>query len=207
MNLVFAIKSLNVPGGGAERVLVEVANRLTERGHTLTAVTFDGPGRSFYPLSDDVARVDLAVGPPRKATPRLRLLKALPRMRRAIRRIHPDLAVGFMHSMYVPLAAALLGSGIPMIASEHTGSTHLHWRPAQRLMVRLGKAAFLAKTVPSEAVRNEYAPNERARLFVLHNPLDLRPFAGLVSQPPSHPPKIVAVGRLMKEKNQTELIA
>jgi hypothetical protein len=33
-NLAFAIKALGNPGGGAERVLVDVANGLVARGHT-----------------------------------------------------------------------------------------------------------------------------------------------------------------------------
>lgn len=207
MKLVFAIKSLNVVGGGAERVLVEVANGLAERGHDLTVLTFDGPGSSFYSLHPKVARLDLAIGLPGQPTPRLNLLGGLPRMRKLIGRIHPDLVVGFMHSMYLPLGVALLGSGLPLIASEHVGSVHFQRRPLQRAMVRFGDALIVAKTVPSEVIRAEYGTSGRTPVTVLANPLALEPLQGIASQPPSDPPVILSVGRLMAEKNQSELIA
>lgn len=207
MKLVFAIKSLNVVGGGAERVLVEVANGLAARGHDLTVLTFDGPGASFYPLHPKVGRLDLAVGPPGQPTPRLNLLRALPRMRQLIRRIEPDLVVGFMHSMYLPLGVALLGSGLPLIASEHIGSAHFQRRPLQRAMVWFGNALIVAKTVPSEAIRAEHDTAGRTPVTALANPLALEPLEGIAARAPSEPPVILSVGRLMAQKNQSELIA
>ena len=50
MRLLFAIKSLNAEGGGAERVLVDVANGMARRGHDPLVLTFDPPGDSFYSL-------------------------------------------------------------------------------------------------------------------------------------------------------------
>lgn len=208
MKLVFAIKSLDVRGGGAERVLVDVANGLSARGHDITVMTFDQPGASsFYPLDEGIARVDLAVGPPGQPTPRLALLRSIPRMRRITQDLQPDLVVGFMHSMYVPLGVAMFRSGIPVVASEHTGAAHFLKRPLQRALTRLGRLFFTVKTVPSIVVRDEHDERDRTNIVVLPNPLDLGNFAGIKSRPPRLPPIILSVGRLMEEKNHVELIS
>ena len=50
MKIVFAIKSMIVLGGGAERVLADVTDGLAERGHQILIFTYDQPnGNSFYP--------------------------------------------------------------------------------------------------------------------------------------------------------------
>lgn len=206
MRLLFAIKSLNVPGGGAERVLVQVASGLVARGHDVAVMTFDSPGLSFYPLDERVRRIDLAVGPPGQPTPRFGLLAALPRMRSAAVAFRPDLAVGFMHSMYLPLGIALVASGVPVVASEHALSRHFQGRAVQRAMVNLGKSLFVAKTVPSGSVRREHDEAARKRVFVLPNPLDLESLSGIEHMAPASPPVLLSVGRFMVEKNQKDLV-
>lgn len=206
MRLVFAIKSLNVVGGGAERVLVHVANALVARGHGVDVITFDPPGQSFYALDPRVRRVDLAVGPPGQPTPRWALLRALPRIRKAATDANADIVVGFMHSMYVPMALALWGSGIPLVASEHTGMQHFEGRRFERLLVRWLSRRFVAKSVPSEVVLAQCASVDACPVEVLANPLPLEPFRLGVCQPPREPPVLLSVGRFMKEKNQLELI-
>lgn len=206
MRLLFAIKSLNVPGGGAERVLVQVASGLAARGHDVSILTFDSAGASFYPLDERVTRIDLAVGPPGQPTPRFGLLAALPRMRSAVKAFRPDLAVGFMHSMYIPLGIALVASGIPVVASEHALSRHFQGRAVQRAMVNLGQSLFVAKTVPSESVRREHDNLAMQGVYVLPNPLDLESLAGIDGTEPDDPPVLLTVGRFMAEKNQKDLV-
>jgi len=53
LNIVFAIKALGNQGGGAERVLVDVASGLTRRGHTVTLISSDPEGQTtYYPLDE-----------------------------------------------------------------------------------------------------------------------------------------------------------
>lgn len=206
MRIAFAIKSLNVVGGGAERVLVHVCNELAARGHDIGVITFDPPGSSFYALDARVKRMDLAVGPPGQPTPRGALLRALPRMRAAVRAADADLAVGFMHSMYVPLAIALWGTGVPIIASEHTGLAHFEGRGLERWLVRRLSGRFAAKSVPSEVIRRQCQATDACPVQALPNPLDLAPFERGSREHPAQPPVLLSVGRFMKEKNQLELV-
>jgi glycosyltransferase involved in cell wall biosynthesis len=206
MRLLFAIKSLNVEGGGAERVLVDVANGLRARGHEVVLLTFDSAGNSFYPLHQGIVRIDLGVGPPGQPTPRGRLFGSLPAMRREVLRVAPDLVVGFMHSMYIPLGLALLGTGIPVVASEHIGLDHFSGRPLQRLLVAITNPMFVSRTVPSAAIRDEFSDSRRHRVQVLPNPIDLSAFAGVeVSSSVQHR-VVLTVGRFMAQKNHVELL-
>jgi glycosyltransferase involved in cell wall biosynthesis len=153
-----------------------------------------------------VQRIDLAVGPPGQPTPRSALLGALPRIRRVVAGAGADLVVGFMHSMYVPMAIALWGAGVPLVASEHTGMQHFNGRLIERLLVRMLSRRFVAKTVPSEVVRLQCAAVDVCPVEVLANPLLLEPFELGLRQVPREPPVLLSVGRFMKEKNQLEVI-
>lgn len=207
MNLLLAIKSLNVVGGGAERVLVSVANGMARRGHEVGVMTFDQPGgASFYALDAGVRRIDVGICEPGQPTPRGRFLQAMLRIRRLVKAAGADLVVPFMHSTYVPLAAALAGSGTRMVVSEHVNATHFERRALQRALTAVATRMAVAKTVPTAAIRQEHAAHLRGKVHVLPNPVDLERFEAVQDEPPAHPPVILAVGRFMEEKSQVDLI-
>jgi len=207
LRLLFAIKSLNVDGGGAERVLVDVANGLSARGHEAAVLTFDSPGASFYALNEKVKRLDLGLGTPGRPTPRLGFLKGMGRVRHAVREANAEFMIAFMHSTYVPVAVATLGCSPPLIFSEHIDAEHYRTRPLQRAIVRLASRLAVAKTVPSEPLRAEHSDGERRRVHVMPNAVDLHVFGRVAGHPPSQPPILLSVGRFMAQKNHEELIA
>lgn len=203
MRLLFAIKSLNVVGGGAERVLVDVANGMAARGHDVSVLTFDSPGESFYALDPRVKRIDTGVGQPGQPTPRTGFLRAIPKIRKAVIDAQPDMVIAFMHSTYVPLTVALLGSGVRMIASEHGPASHFRSRPLQRALVWIAERLAMAKTVPSLAMLDQRKPG---KTHVLPNTVNLSVFDGVAERPPQQPPVLLSVGRFMAEKNHAELL-
>jgi glycosyltransferase involved in cell wall biosynthesis len=206
LRLLFVIKSLNVVGGGAERVLVDVANGLVARGHHVQVLTFDPPGEAFYDLDARIVRTDTGIGRPGHPTPRLGFLKSIPRIRRAVREKQADLVIAFMHSTYVPLAAALLGTGTRIVFSEHTDAPHYADRALERLLVRLGDRLAIAKTVPSEPLREEHPPAARAKVHVMPNAVRLSAFNQRGQEAPRQPPVLLTIGRFMAQKNQVELL-
>lgn len=206
MKILFAIKSLSVLGGGAERVLAEVANGLSDRGYEVSILTFDATGQSFYKLSPQVKRYDLAIGQADRPLAAGLLLLAIFRIRQAVAAVKPDMVIGFMHSIYVPLAMALLGSRIPFIASEHADTTHYKNRPIQRSLRRWAEGQAVLRTVPSETVRRDFLEQgDRDRLVVL-NPVDMEPFAPAIGTLAEAPQMIVSVGRFSEHKDQAILL-
>jgi len=172
MRLLFAIKQLSSAVGGAERVLCTVCSELVARGHDITIITFDGPGgQPFYPLDGRIKRIDLAIGNSKRNARLAETLRRGPALRHAVMEESPQVAVGFMHSMFVPLAVAMAGTGIPVVGSEHIVPEHYRTRPAQYALL-IAAASFLAKvTVLSESIRIRYPTPLRKRMIVMPNPV------------------------------------
>ena len=206
MKIAFTIKSLAGEGGGAERVLAEIASGLVSRGHAVTVYTFDAAGFDpFYDLDPRVTRVGL--NRPinlNKITPS-QMAGMVRDFARHIRGEY-DVAVGFMHSTYVPLAIALARSETPFIASEHSDKRNYRGRSSQRLLSDVVTRMAYRKTVPSAPVRAEYAKEMQRRIVVMHNPVDLEGFKATGRE--ITPEKtILSVGSFIPQKDFPTLIA
>lgn len=169
MHILFAIKGLSPPPGGAERVLATISSELAERGHRITVASFDDPGADdFYPMSNGIERVRLGKLNPgnSRATDllaRVRLLRKLS--------LRPDVAVGFMHSAYVPLAIALIGTGTPLIASERTSYHHYQRHILDNVLIHLCLPLMDRLTVNGEGIRNGFPSLIRRKMVVIQNPV------------------------------------
>lgn len=140
-HVALVIGALHGVSGGAERVLVDVANGLHRRGHPVTVITYqDRNGPSFYPLDFGIRRLDgrrrharrrkaAPLRSLRSATTRRPLVAAavwavtyIPRIvafRRMLRLARPDVAVGFMPSTFPYLVGASWITRTRSIASIH----------------------------------------------------------------------------------------
>lgn len=208
LRLLFCIKAMNNPGGGAERVLADVTGGLAERGHHVSVLTFEAPGgRSFYPLGEAVERIELGIGSttgPATVGATLRRMAALRAWMRAHR---PDVAIGFMHSMFIPLGVALAGSGIPVIASEHIVPEHYRSRPLQALLLRLVPLLVDRMTCVSEQAKSKYPPALQRLIEVAPNPLIIASGERAEVAASTHGPNILlTVGRLTEQKDHDTLV-
>ncbi len=199
---------MNNPGGGAERVLTDVASGLVARGYEVAVLSFDLPGGdSYYPLNEKIQRIELGIGSTSSPATALGTLKRIVAMRSRIRKYSPDVAVGFMHSMFIPLGLALLGTSIPMIGSEHIVWHHYRSRPLQRLLMHL--APFLTKriTCVSEQALVSYPPRLRQKMVVVANPVSVQGQGRADVAGSRRPRKILlTVGRLAAQKDHATLI-
>lgn len=176
MRIAFFIKMMSMRGGGAERVLAEVASELARRGHAVEVVSFD-PARApdFYRASPEVRRARYPDGTNGEATSPAALLRRARRMRAYFKANRPDVAVGFMHSSYVPLALASLGNPVPLMGSEQTSSNHYRGRIAELSLMRLLGLHLDALTATSESVREGFPADLRRRMVVIANPVSSIP--------------------------------
>jgi glycosyltransferase involved in cell wall biosynthesis len=202
MKILFAIKKMNDASGGAERVLAAVTEKLAARGHEIILLSFDRKGESFYPLSPQVHRLRLTIGDAGKPATVTETCRRIAALRRIVRAENPDVVVAFMHSMFVPMALALAGTGIPVIASEHTVPRHYCGRPAQFLLLMLSSFLVQRLTVVSDSARALYPRILRARTIVIPNPVP--PASGRAD--PSGSGIILSVGQLIPSKDQSLLI-
>lgn len=205
MKLLFAIKTLTATGG-AERVFCTITGELARRGHDVAVVTFDRPGMpSFYPLDGGIRRLDLGVGDAGQRARVIETLRRVAALRRVAESERPQVAVGFMHSMFVPLALALVGLGIPVVGSEHIVPDHYRSRPLELVLFLLSSPLLRNVTVLSETIRDRYPRPIRRRMVAMPNPVI--PASGQ-ARPAGDKPRhtLLSVGRLDAQKDQATLL-
>lgn len=208
MKLLFAIKAMDDISGGAERVLADIASGLARRGHNTALLSFDSPGGTpFYPLDEKVRRIALGIGDPKQSAGFGETLARIAALRRTIRAEKPDAVIAFMHSMYVPAALALIGTGIKVIASEHIVPEHYREKPLQYALLILCGLQAERITVLSERVKSLYPKMLQKRMIVMPNPV--QPAAVRADSAAAQQGRkiILTIGRLDPQKDQKTLIA
>lgn len=208
LDVCFVLPSLAV--GGAERVVVNLANGLLAAGHAPRLLLTDGEG----PL-----RADLAVGVPITELGRPRVRRALPLVVRELRSTPTDVIVSTHTHVNLALAAVrpLLPSASRLVLREPTHTPEsfdgrsTRWRRrAQRALYR--RADLLIAT--SQLMAVDLRGLTGTHVALLHNPIDVdhvRAQAGGrqgsdESDPSTHGRIFVSVGRLSTQKSIPELL-
>jgi glycosyltransferase involved in cell wall biosynthesis len=197
MRIALVISALSA--GGAERVIVTLANSWAARGWRVTLITFEPPGTTPYYAVD--ARVALrqlgiaSVGSPlwRAIRQNLRRIRAL---RESLRAAEPDLAISFLAKINVLTMLASRGLGFPVVVSERNNPERQRFRGIWSwLRQRLYGTAYCVVT-PSRGVLESFSGAVRERGRVIPNPVDLAPAASARRGSG----RLVAVGRLVHQK-------
>jgi glycosyltransferase involved in cell wall biosynthesis len=119
----------------------------------------------------------------------------------------PDVCVGFMHSSYIPLGLALLGTGIPLVASEHIAYDHYRNRPLQAALLRLTPRLARTTTILSDAIRTGFPAAIRRSMTVVPNPVLVPSDVRTDVAGSAHARKtLLAIGRLEAQKDHAVLV-
>ena len=157
MKIMFAIKTMEDGKGGAERVLADITAGLADKGHDVSVLTFDRrEGASFYPLNEKIRCLNLGIGNTYQKSTLTETYARMISVRKAIKAESPDMVVSFMHSMFVPVSFALVGTGIPVIASEHIVPEYYKTRRFEFLLFAISSFFVRKITVLSEKVKTSY---------------------------------------------------
>jgi glycosyltransferase involved in cell wall biosynthesis len=210
LRLVIIINSMGC--GGAERVAADLANYWVHKGWEISVVTLSSVSLDFYELHPSVKRVDLGLEG-NSGNVLVGLLQNLRRVvviRRVLRQIQPDIALGMMTTVNVLLALATLG--LPNLRT--VGAEHIHpqqfplgylWETLRSYTYRLLNAVTVLTSDTEHWVKN----NTYARkISVIPNAVSYP----LLAQEPRIKPNaserkiLLAVGRLVKQKGFDLLI-
>lgn len=188
MKVFFLCKYLST--GGAERVCVDIANGLSERGHQVTILTDIGKEITYPPISS-VRLVDC------KMTNRYRnVSNNFRQMFKMFRKEKPDVVISILYvrSLTAKLAS-ILTCGCPIVASDHSSferpkGYHL------RFVLRLDKFYFnyiydyltLLTKADLDFLKGRFKNKSR----VMYNPLSFEPLKYI----PNKEKTILAVGRI-----------
>ena len=199
---------MNNTGGGAERVLSDVANCFADRGYEVSLLSFDEIGGcSFYSLDSRIKRYDLAIGSTDKPATISTTLKRIVKMRGAIKDISPDVVIGFMHSMYIPLGVALIGTGIPVLASEHIVPKHYESRYVERNLLKLVPLFIDKITCVSEKVKTTFSPSLQKKMVCIPNPVTTQTVErSNVAGEKGKQKTLLSIGRLECQKDHETLV-
>jgi glycosyltransferase involved in cell wall biosynthesis len=197
MRLALVISALGA--GGAERVIVTLANAWAARGWQVALITFEPPGtKPYYRVDPRVALRQLgipSVGHPRWRAIRqgLRRLRAL---RQALRAVAPDLVIAFLAKINVLAMLASRGLAVPVIVSERNNPERQRLRGMWSWLRQWLYGAAWCVVTPSRGVLASFPRKIRARGRVIPNPVDLTAAA----IPQRGKGRLVAVGRLVHQK-------
>lgn len=207
MKILMAIKRLENMAGGAERVFLQVAEGLRNKGHDVTLVTFDRTNAtSFYKMPEGMDWVRLGIGDSAQRAGYLETVKRIFKLQRVIKDLSPDLLIPFQHSMFVPTVMAMSGLRTPIIASEHIVPDHYRTRPLEYLLLILSGLRCDKITVLSDAIIKMYPSILRGRMVAMPNPVATSPRPADVYGDPHSSKVLISVGRLDPQKDQKTLI-
>lgn len=208
--------SLFVPtleGGGAERIMVMIANGLAEAGEKVDLVVGNAGGPNRILVADGVNLVDLDSA---------RMLTAAPKFARYLYRRRPqsvmsaightNIATALLARLFSPRTRVVLSIHNSMAASAHAG---LRGRIFLRMERWALKRADHTVTV-SDGIRSQLVTLwglDPAMVTTILNPLEVDKLAEMSASPAGHPwlddpeaPVIIGVGRLVPVKDFETLI-
>ncbi|PIG91488.1 glycosyltransferase family 4 protein [Gloeocapsopsis sp. IPPAS B-1203] len=197
--------------GGAERVLVLLAEGFLQQGHNVAIVTLSGKENDFYQLPPKVTRIALDVmqkSPNLFQAVRNNLYRLL-QLRRAIQSTQPDVVISFVDQTNITTVLSLQATGYPVIVTEHCDVGIKYggaiWEKLRRITYpRTAKLVSVSQGVDSAF---QWLPARKR--MVIYNPLIIREnqHAANLLQFDLHKQWIVAMGRLTYQKGFDLLIA
>ena len=175
MKILFYIHGLT--GGGAERVLVTLADAITNNGDTVVIATNTNIP-SAYPLNANISLRNIREGCKETGDLFHRLNNAII-MRMNIRRIakseKPDIIVALMSSIGCTVILFTLGLKIPIVVSEHTNVTRsfgLFFNVKRKILYPLASCITVLTKHDYKLWRNQFKNVVR-----MPNPIDLHPIS------------------------------
>lgn len=204
-------------GGGAERVMVMLANGFAARGHHVDLVLARADGPYLAEVAAGVRVVDLA---------RNRVLASLLPLVRYLRRERPDAMLSALNhaNIIAILARKLARLPLRLVVSEHSApSGSLTGSRQAKIMRRLTQLFYpqadaiigVSQGIVSEMYGMLHLPKEK--LHCIYNPVDINRIQRLMVAPINHPwlaaargtrdhPVILAAGRLTAAKDYPTLL-
>ena len=215
MKIAFLLASLG--SGGAERVVSLLANKMVELGHQVEIICLKF--NDIYYQTDSRVKVTLAM---QQTENRLTELFWL---RKYVKKQKPDVVMPFTEGVYCFTILSLLGTGIPIIASERLDPAAMS--PIRKFLKRLLLPYADWLVVQTQSIKDYFPKSIQKKTSIIYNPVNEAVFKspdGLQVQganaassvQSSNTPmegrsqerlnRIISVGRLYPQKNQKMMI-
>lgn len=196
MKIIFLVASLG--SGGAERVVSLLSNRLVERGHNIEIVCLKY-NDVYYKLNQGV-NVVLAMQQTKN-----RLTEIL-WLRKYIKKGKPDVVIPFTEGVYCFTILALLGTGIPIIASERLDPASMS--TIRKVLKRLLLPYVDWMVVQTQGIKEYFPKSIQNKTTVIFNPVNDDVFkpSSAITEKAGKLNRLISVGRLYPQKNQQMMV-
>ena len=198
------ISDLN--SGGAQRVLVTLANHWASKGYKTAVITYNDRSPDFYPLHPCVNRISLKreISSRAGAGRVMTVVRRISALRRILKNVRPGVIVSFITQTNILVILAALGLERRVIISERNDperqSFGILWDTLRKVLYRCADVVTANTHGALETMRS-YVP-EKKLLFV-PNPLYLQNSEKRTDQVSKN---ILTVGRLVRQKAHDVLI-
>ncbi len=208
MRISFVIPTFRA--GGAERVASLLCNFWVERGFPVAALTFEAPGAEAVCALDErvvLRQLDLLNQSRNPLSIIATNRRRLRRLRAALTEFKPDAVVAFTTEANVVALWAAAGLGVPVVVSERNQPDRPGLGLIRRVLRRLSYPRAAAIVVQTEAIARWARRRFRVPVVILPNPVRLAGAAGALAPGEDAPKRLIAVGRLVRQKGFDLLIA
>ena len=209
-SVLFVCRNFHQMAGGIERMATLIMNQMVQRGFRVGLITWDpADAEAHYTLDDSINWMKLNLGNTTdKAGWKLRIQRQYA-LRRMAKEFRPDVAIGFQVGTFLAARTAMLGLGIPMIAAERNSPDLFDFvtegkkqRQRADLVLRMADCV----TVQLDSYLEKYPANLRDRIVSIPNPVQPISNPTFPNEDTNPPKRILHVGRLSHQKNQTFLV-
>lgn len=178
-------------GGGAERVVSELANCFADRGHDISIITTRG-GSCVYPLGENVRLIDLSAQDKG-------ILSRVRAVRRCMKENRFDVVISFLVNTNIETILSSLFTKVPVIISERNNPYVDPKNKIYRILRRMTYSHAEGYVFQTPDARQFFSKGIQKRSVVIPNPINPalpEPWQGQREK------RIVNVGRLVPQKNQ-----
>ena len=194
MNIVFVLASLG--SGGAERVVSLLANQMVERGHQVEIICLKF--NDVYYQTDSRVKVTLAMQQTKN-----RLTEVF-WLRKYLKQQKPDVVIPFTEGVYCFTILSLLGTEIPIIASERLDPAAMS--STRKVLKRLLLPFADWLVVQTQSIKDYFPKSIQKKTSIIYNPVNEESLSPALPLREGRQNRIISVGRLYPQKNQAMMI-
>ena len=182
-------------GGGAERVIAELAKYISKKNIKCTIITIDDE-EVFYDIPSQVEIYAIGIKSKNKIIDKILKYKEV---RRYTKVLKSDIVLSLPEDIGIYVIPAMLGTGIPVVVSERNNPWVMPWKKESRIMRKIFYPFAQGFIFQTEYASRFFSEKIRNNGIVLPNPLDLSRIPERYEG--ERKKEIVAAGRLVEQKN------
>lgn len=196
MKINFFISSLS--GGGAEKVLVNLANSFASMGNDVVIVSLE-KREQFYVPKENVKVIKI------KNPEKYNMIKDFLEVKRIIKKRKADINISFLSRCNILVLLAALFSKQKVVVSDRNNPLKEH----SQFVFLLQNFIYMRANqviVQTQQIKDYYWKNIQKKITIIENPIDTQSLDKQVTEIPDREKVIVSMGRLESQKDFKTLI-